>query len=235
MFLAVVFGATIGAVVSPAAGTAEDRRSVDRRSIVLFEKSCVSDRGRQIVTLFANGTIRLKESFARGLDAAPASDAESPGTTVLHLAELTPEETRSYRRELIRAMPSDGKLPESERAVIEGVGVETCTLIIDTGTGTPLEHAFAPLEVPSLRLERWLGLAGDLIRRARPSEEPETLDEAYEPDIGDVLRDRAGQRFRIRWITFEGIVELDGIDTPVHLRVAADQLAEQFVAHVVTE
>ena len=194
----------------------------DPRSIVIFEQQCASDRGSQVVTLFANGTVRLK-----------IIEGKEPESVVsLYLLELSPEETEALRGQLRDSLPTDGYLPERDGGDVSGLGVEHCRMTIDTERRRPIQLIYGPLEVPSLRVERWQVFAADLVRRALPKEEPETLDEAYKPRIGDILLDTTGQRYRVRWISIEGLVELDGIDQPIHMRVALAALGETFVRQV---
>lgn len=212
-----------GAVVSAAPN--------DPRSIVLFEQTCTSDRGRRVVTLFANGTVRLKET-TRAMGGDRLWDVDREDHSQLYVIELSPEETATYREQLDVENPGDGFLPEREGGDLVGIGVESCELTYRQASGATKRYVFSPVEVPSLRLERYVTLASDLARRAVPEEVPETLDEAYVPRMGDVLRDLSGVRYRITWISVEGLVELDGIDQPIHVRIGLPDLGTRFVARV---
>lgn len=208
----------LGLALVVAWAAAQAALAEDPRSVVLFEQRCDSDRGSHVVTLFANGTIRLKETVG--------------SRVVLHLAELTPEDLGAYRAQLLVTDPSDGLIADRGGTDIGGLGVERCVLVIAAAGRAPVRHVFSPLSVPSLRIDRWLRLAEDLAQRARPKDEPETLDEDYEPHLGDILRDVAGQRYRVVWVSVEGWVELDGIDQAIHVETHVSALGERFVALV---
>lgn len=192
----------------------------DPRTVTLFDYHCASDRDLHWVTLFANGTVRLRERIA----------VDEPET--MALAELAPEQLAGYRRQLRLTDPSDGILPDDPPVGTTGLGVETCDLLVAPPSGKELRYRFGPLEVSSLRYARWVALAEALAEIARPDPEIEVLDEAYEPAMNDVLRDAAGDRYRIVWVSLDGWVEFDGIDQPFHLVYHRSQLASRFVAHL---
>jgi hypothetical protein len=83
-----------------------------------------------------------------------------------------------------------------------------------------------------LRYARWVALAEALAAVARPDLEIEMLDETYEPALNDILRDAAGDRYRVVWVSIDGWIEFDGLDQPFHLVYHRGQLASRFVAQV---
>lgn len=215
--LSLTLGLVLGLQSAPV--TARQPAS-DPRSVTLFDYQCRSDRNHHRVTLFANGTVRLRERIA------------TDGPETMMLAELSPEQLAGYRRQLRFTDPSDGLLPDTPAAGTSGHGVETCDLLVAPPQGKEIRYRIGTLEVSSLRYARWVALAEALADIARPDVELETLDEAYEPALNDVLRDTLGDRYRIIWVSVDGWIEFTGIDQPFHRVHHQSELATLFVAQV---
>jgi len=201
---------TSGAPASPA------RR--DPRTVTLLEYRCSSDLTHRIVTLYANGTVRLREDLGDG--------------ERLDLAELTPEELAGYVAQLHARDPSDGLLREDLGAGVGGLHVEQCDLQVAPPGQQTVHYHFSPLEARTLRYARWVAMAEALAQRARPKPVVEALGEDYQPHLDDVLRDRVGNRYKVVWVGVDDWLELDGIEQPFHLLLHRSQLGERFVALV---
>ncbi len=196
-----------------AVGAPADDRSTER-----FRYACSNALGRRDVTLFANGTVRLRQGLWQEQE--------------MLLDELTPEELASYleRLEEIRS----GAAKEVAPAPAETVGgewVESCEIRLALAETPVWTHAFSPVEVAPLAVASLIHVAEDLASFTRAPEPPERLPADYRPRLGDVLRTGDGTRFEIvRWTLDQRGVELSGLDGPMQLFVAIGDLDEAFVA-----
>lgn len=191
----------------------------DPRSHELLRLDCATDLGHREVTLFANGTVRLRQG--------------PPGEETMALAELNPDETATYVEQL-----SEVDLSETD-AVSAGPGgawVERCTLTLGLPGRRPEELRFSRFASLSLALARVVGIADTLIERAEaagPLGTGERLPTGYEPAPGDVLATRDGISFEVVAFTSDGDgVELQGVDQPVTLYLRPEDLRREFVTLV---
>jgi hypothetical protein len=215
--------AVLIAVVS--SGTAEqeperpDPAGGDLRSIELLRLECWTDLGRREVTLFANGTVRLRQG--------------RPGAEKMALAELTPDETATYVEQLGEADLSE---TDPVSAGPGGAWVERCTLALGLPGRKPEELQFSRFASLSLGLARVVGIAGTLIERAEaagPLGTGERLPTGYEPKPGDVLATREGTTFEVIAFTSDGDgVELQGVEVPITLYLRPEDLRREFVVLV---
>ncbi len=197
---------------APAARLLADDRSTER-----FRYLCSNDLGRRDVTLFANGTVRLREGLW---------DSQE-----MYLDELTPEELESALRRLqeigAEELAGVSRPPET----IGGEWVERCELHVALADTAAWSLAFSPYEIPPLVAANLIHLAEDLAALTHPPKPAERLPAGYRPQPGQVLRTADGERFEIvRWTLDRRGVELTGLDSPVQIFVALDELDEAFVA-----
>lgn len=206
----------------------------DERSAVLLERVCASELSRQELTLFANGTVRLRETLP---------DEEEPQ---MYLGELTPDELRTYVR---RLQEEDLGEVESAARGPEGAWVEECRLRLDFDQmehwiGPPLEgdadagdwEAAGELSFRYGRFDRLaLGLSRvvellDLIQsRVDRAAGRRSLPPGYHPRVGDVLRRVDGVEFRVERPTAEGNGwELQGVEQPLTLYVNESEIPTLF-------
>lgn len=189
----------------------------DDRGFELLRYECRNEPGRREVTLFANGTIRLRDSI----------DAESR----LLLDEMTRAELAPYVAQLRRILAEADAAAAADAPPAEGDWIERCEVAVALPDGPRRTWRFSALDAPPLAVSQLLHLAEELAGYVTPVIPEEHLPAAYRPETGDVLRTVEGYRYRVARRTADGRgVELDGIDQPLHLIVAIADLPEVFVA-----
>ena len=195
----------------PALGQVSDLRSVE-----LLDYDCSSEVGRRQLTLFGNGTLRLRTW----------EGDEPPEMT---LQELEPGELRGYRN---RFREIDFSETESGDGTAAGDWVERCDLrmAFDRDPEVPiLEFSFGGYDSLSLSLSRAVRIAEELVESARLAGLSGNLPHNYVPLPGDVLRRRDEALFEVIDLTGDGKgVELRGIDQPLVIYVLLDKLPEEF-------
>lgn len=195
-------------------------RAQDARSVELLRYGCASATGRREVTLFANGTVRLREG-----------PWDHPR---LYLDELGPEALADKLR-VLRSVYSANELDRLREPIGRGPtgsGIEHCEVFLALPElEEPLTYRYTSYDVPPLRLSRIVHVADELAEYARPVEREQRLPADYEPRTGDVLRTAEGNLFEVLRRTADGRgVELQGVEQPLRLFVALDDLATAFVA-----
>ncbi len=186
----------------------------DPRSTVLLHLDCASGLGRRELTLFGNGTLRLRRTTA--------------GAQPLVLAELAPEELAAVVERL-------GELDLSEVEDVsegpEGEWIERCAVELAVPGAARRTCRFGRSAALSLGLGRLVQLAEQLAARAEASLGGRLLPPDYLPRRGDVLRRADGRRFAVVGLTADGHgVELEGLDDPVVIFVPAGAMAQEFLA-----
>lgn len=195
-------------------------RAEDERSTEILRQDCLTDTTRREVTLFANGTIRLRDGVIRH---------ESMG-----LAELGPDELTAYLNRLAGEDLSQDRSPEQG---VEGNWIERCELKLQI-PGKPFQtYRFGHYDPLPLNLSRVVRIVRELEEKVltlREAESKEELPVGYEPRPGDVLK-RVGDGARFRIVAFTGDgkgVELEGIDVPLQMFVLKEQMRQSFMAVV---
>lgn len=214
-------------VVAPTVGAQAGERSRSEstpaeqsdRSRTLARLDCLTGRSRRELTLFANGTLRLK--------------TEEEGVEKMALAELGPEELDEEVRLLDEVDLSE---TDAESGGPEGESVESCTLVLTLPGREPVTRRFRQFDSRSLALSRAVGVLEGIAARLeapRPSAGgggPERLPPDYRPEIGDVVRHADGVLYRVVAFTADGDgVELQGVEQPLTLYLARDRMAEVIV------
>jgi hypothetical protein len=209
--------------------------SADDRSTVRFLHRCTNEIGRREVTLFANGTVRLRQGSWESQE--------------LWLEELLPEELESVLDRLAEVESSMGELGTvGETGAIEqpaprggtvgsdphrgvlGRWVERCEIVIALPDRRRRTLRFSPSEIPPLQVAALGLVADDLASFTRPPVPEEHLPADYEPRPGDVLRGADGQLFEVlRFTADKRGIELQGVDSPLRIFVGLEQLGEAFV------
>ncbi len=181
------------------------------RSTVLLRLDCGSRLGRREVTLYANGTVRLRQG--------------APERPEMELAELDGEELAGY---LARIREIDLGGPQPHHRGVRGPWVERCDLEIAAPGQPRRSFSFQRFDSLSLGLARMVQIADDLAAEIEPARQ--TLPSDYRPHPGDILRRADGARYRVIRTTRDGLgVELRGLDQPLTLFVALEDLAGEFV------
>lgn len=190
----------------------------DLRGVELLDYDCRSDLSRRAVTLFANGTLRLRQGPV--------------GEEAVSLVELTPEDLRGYRRRLAAE-----DLSETDRrsSSVGGDWVERCSLDLGLPDRPRRRFVLDPYTPLSLALSRVVAVARELGERADEGALSDSrLPAGYAPRPGDVLQRRDGVLYRVMGTTQRGNqgVELQGVEQPLTLYVRVEDLRREFVALV---
>ncbi len=190
--------------------------AADDRGTELMRYHCSSSLGRRDVTLFANGTVRLRQG--------PWNEQE------LYLDELLREELASYV-ERLRDVRSSALVASAETSAngVSGDWVEDCEIRLALPGAEPASYSFSAFDVPPLVVAGLIHVAEDLAEYTRPPDLSERLPEGYRPQPGDVLINAEGRRFRVVAPTGDGLaVELVEIGSPVMIFVAIEELGDMF-------
>ncbi|MBZ0112054.1 MAG: hypothetical protein K8J08_06315 [Thermoanaerobaculia bacterium] len=185
----------------------------------LADLRCETELTRRQVTLFANGTVRVKEGLHEEMD--------------LRLAELDPVTLRGYTERLAELDFSE--VEASQILPTQGAWVEECELDLDIpDVAKPLKESlgFTKFDSLPLSLKRAVDLLEDLAAMTN-SINIEQLPVDYEPRTGDVLRRKDGQEFRIIGLTSDGkAIEFQGVVNPLTLYLDVKHLRQQFIGIV---
>lgn len=183
----------------------------------VFRLDCANQHYRREVTLFGNGTIRVREGYA----SAPE----------MWLGELDVESTRALIARLME--PDLEEVPATSRTVV-GEWVETCRYEIELTPGEPQAFEFQRLDALALPLQKSLSVAITalgMIDRTRPSNTRGKLSSDFVPERGDVLVAIDGRRFRVSGFTTDRTgVELVGVEQPVVLFAPVADLHSMFLS-----
>jgi hypothetical protein len=185
--------------------------------VVRLRQECGSRLDRREVTLFADGTVRLRQG--------------AEGRWRMDLMELERRELEGY---LARLAAEDLSESLQEPSGPQGDWVERCRLELRLPGRAPREVVFGRLEAPPLPLSRVAAVAEELAARVeRGAQIRPGLPDGYAPRPGDVLRRADGLLFEIVGFTSDGGgVELTGVDQPLTVYVPLGALAGEFVALV---
>ena len=213
-----VAGAQPAPLPSGAAG-ASAGSVVSDRSIEVLRFDCASRLGRREVTLFGNGTIRLRDGPI--------------GKEWMGLAELGPDELQGTLRRLAEEDLSEAShLPQG----VVGEWVEKCDLVLALPGRKREKFFYGRYDTLPLGLFHVQRVAEELGAKVALLRDVEQLPERYEPRLGDVLKRTDGMRYRIANFTSDRKgVELDGLDQPLHLIVLKEQMRMEFVGIVSRE
>jgi hypothetical protein len=188
----------------------------DERTTEIVRLDCGSALGYREVTLFGNGTVRLKDG--------------ERGKERMGLAELGPDEMDGALRRL--AAEDLSETDEQTRGP-EGDWIERCELKLALPGKPARSFRYGRYDSLSLPLSRVLRVVSDLAAKVQVMEGAEHLPEGYEPRVGDVLKRVDGQLFEVfEFTTDKKGVECHGVDEPVTLYVLREELRKEFTALV---
>lgn len=186
--------------------------SSDPRSTEILRYECHNELARRDVTLFANGTIRLREGLW--------------GDQGLALAELGGRELEEVL-DVLRTV--DLRWVSAPPPSVDGPLSETCRIRLALPGDPVWEVEYAAWAVPPLAAERLRALAEDLATATESPRRRPRLPDGYRPRTGDLLRSHEGVVWRVIRLTSDGAgVELQGRNQPVRIFVSLDSLAEVF-------
>jgi hypothetical protein len=185
----------------------------DPRSVILVREDCASALGRREVTLFANGTVRLREG--------------PPGQEEMRLGEVGPDEAAAFARRLAEPDLSE---TDTEEQAPGGAGVEACTLDLTLPDREPRRFRFGRYASHSLALRAVLDVVRDIEEVAVSAVRESDLPVRYEPRPGDLLERADGLRFEVVAFTVDGgAVELSSPDQPLTIYVPRHEMRKFFV------
>jgi hypothetical protein len=180
------------------------------RSHELLDYTCANDLGERRVTLFGNGTVRVRDGLG--------------GKTTMTLGEIPPDRMEGYVR---RLGAEDLTEVDETRLGPEGSWVEHCRVILSTGD-RPRRYDFGRYDSLPMALAALVRVADEVAAHALPLDQ---LPSGYQPRKGDVLRRVDGAVFEI--VAFSAVgqgIELSGRDQPLTLYVRPDELRGLFDA-----
>jgi len=192
-------------------------RADDDRSTEIVHYECRTDTTRRETTLFANGTIRVRDGAI--------------GNEQMGLYELGPDELQAYLNRLGELDLTRDRSPEKG---MEGAWVERCELRLQMPGKDLLTYRFGQFDPLQLNLHQVVNIVKELGGKVLIVQETNEIPADYVPRPGDVLK-RAGDGALFRIVAFtldkKGI-ELRGVILPLEMYVITDQLRQSFVALV---
>ncbi len=191
--------------------------AVDDRSFEVVRYDCVTDTTRHEITLFRNGTVRVRDGLIKH--------------EWMGLAELGPDELQGF---LNRLGEEDLSLAESPEKGVAGSWVERCELRLQLPGKDLKTFRFGHYDSLGLNLSRVVHIADEVGGKVQLVTDADSLPADYVPELGDVLkRVGDGQRFRIVAFTSDKTgIELRGIDIPLEVYVPKDKVRQQFTSLV---
>lgn len=196
--------------------------SLDLRSWEVLDRECGSEIGTQRITLFANGTIRLR-----------IRNLEQPDRMLLE--ELNPNELQGY---LNRLREIDLSESESPQGGTSGDWIEQCRLTLrlleaDVTDPAPAFYTFGRYDSLSLALARLVGIVDELAAKAEAEAITNRFPRGYQAEPGDILERNDGLLFEvIAYTSDQRGLELWGVDQPLVIYVLVEALIGEFVAVV---
>ena len=179
----------------------------------LLDYRCANNLGLRQVTLFANGTVRLRE----GLGRQPR----------MKLGEIGPVELEGYLR---RLAAEDLSEVHDRRDSAEGEWVEICTLRLALDDKPERRLTFSRFDSLPLQVATLVRVADELAAKTLATSD---LPAGYRPRVGDVLRRADGVLFRVAGFTSDGHgLELQGVEQPLVIYARPEDLPAQFEAVV---
>lgn len=218
-----LFGALLAVVTAlPAASAGSPPRESDNRSLELVRRDCSTRLGRHEVTLFANGTIRLRKW--------------SGDDSSMTLAELGREEVDAFRRRF--AAIDLRETPERPPGGVTGEWVDRCDLFLAPELELRLKSDdprlrrfhFGAFDTFDLGFSTLLKIVDELEAKAAAQADTNDLPADYRPKMGDKLLRSDGVEFEVVNFTVVGDgVELRGTLAPLTIYVSRADLPRLFV------
>lgn len=191
--------------------------AVDDRSFEIIRYDCLTDTTRHEITLFGNGTIRVRDGLIKH--------------EWMGLAEMGPDELQGFVNRLSEEDLSQSANPEKG---VEGNWVERCELRLQLPGKGLKTFRFGHYDPLGLNLSRVVRIALELGEKVQVVKDADALPADYVPEVGDVLR-RVGDGSRFRIVAFTSDkkgIELQGIDVPLAMYIPKDQVRQQFTGLV---
>jgi hypothetical protein len=187
------------------------------RSLERLRYTCSNELGRRDITLFANGTVRLREG--------------SWEEQQMLLGELSPEELESKLR-VLAEIRDDSVEPRLNLpgTVMDGPWVDHCEVLLELPQMVRIRIEFSRFDVPPLWVSRAIHFAEQLTEKVRPLGPVERLAPDYRPRPWDLLENREGKRFVVIGLTGDNKgVELEAVDAPLRSFHFLEDLRLEFI------
>lgn len=198
---------------APPPGSAQSPGNRDPRSTVVLREDCTSTLARKELTLFGNGTIRLRHG--------------APDDVQMALHEL---DHASLERYVARLQELDLTDATTDTGGVVGEWTERCVLELQRPGRVPEQFVYDRYSTGSLGLDRARKLIEDLFDEMKASLGSSEIQANYKPAVGDRLERADGEIFEVVAYTLDGKgVELEGVVQPITLFVEKDKLREIFV------
>jgi hypothetical protein len=198
------------ALLAPAVSAAEP----SAKTTELADHRCVGELAEDQLTLFANGTVRVRERVAE--------------RSTMLLAELERDELDGF---VARLLDLDFSEAESLRSGITGEWISQCGLALALPDRPSFFFRYGRFDVLPYALETARSILSELEALARTRAAHGALPKDYEPQPGDFVRRTDGELFEVVGATADGQgIELIGINQPVTIYVALADFREVFVA-----
>ncbi len=211
--MSVAAGLLLVASVALAATEAQDTR--DLRTVELLDVDCASELGRSRLTLFGNGTVRLRTWREEDDD--------------MRLRELAPDALNGFVNRLREIDLSEAEERSESPA---GDWIERCTLALEVD-GEISRFGYAGYDSVSLALSRVVSIADEIRLLVEVESIAADFPPRYEPRPGDVLRRRDGVLFEVIAFTSDQKgIELWGVDQPLVVYILREELIGEFIALV---
>jgi hypothetical protein len=189
----------------------------DDRSTEILRFECKTDTTRREVTLFGNGTLRVRDGAL--------------GNEGMGLIELGPDDLKGY---LNRLSAESLKRDRSPERGVEGTWVERCELRLQLPGKDLQSYRFGHYDPLPLNLSKVVHIAEELGKKIEIVKEKDEIPADYQPEPGDVLK-RAGDGALFRIVRFTSDkkgIELRGVVLPLEMYVPKDKVRESFTAVV---
>ncbi len=196
---------------------AAQREEILGRDVEVFRLDCRNARFRREISLFGNGTLRVREGAV-----------EAPE---MWLGELDRATTSGL---IERLQGPDLADVETNSRTVVGDWVETCNFFLSLPGEASRDFQFERLDALELPLQKALSVAITalgMVDRSVPSEARDRLSARYTPLLGDVLVSDDGREFRVSGFASQRtVVEMTGVDQPVLRFYAVADLGKYFVS-----
>jgi hypothetical protein len=188
----------------------------DPRGFEVLRYECANDLGRREVTLFLNGTIRLRDG--------------EPGKELMGLGELNPDDLQGAVNRLAGEDLSEAqRLPSG----VDGQWVEKCMLALHLPEKAIQVYHFGRYDTLPLNLSRVVRVAEDMAAKVPDLKGDEQLPVDYKPRVGDILKRIDGNLFRVHNISDDKQgLEMQGTVQPLTVYIRVDQLRMEFITLV---
>jgi len=185
----------------------------DPRGFEVLRYECANDLGRREVTLFLNGTIRLRDG--------------EPGKELMGLGELNPDDLQGALNRLTGEDLSEAQhLPSG----VDGEWVEKCMLALHLPEKAIQVYHFGRYDTLPLNLSRIVRVAEDMAAKVPDLKGDEQLPVDYKPRVGDILKRVDGNLFRVHNISDDKQgLEMQGTVQPLTVYIRVDQLRMEFI------